>query len=79
MLKVLTTRHVEASRRAERLPGYILALANTELVYRRMLDQDCNCDVCGAQCSGQTTPVFQCRSQDVVFCQVCSQELIDDQ
>ena len=77
MLKLLTTRHVEASRRAKRLPGYILALANTELIYRRMLEQDGSCDVCGAHCFGQTTPVFQYKSQDVVFCQTCSQELIE--
>jgi hypothetical protein len=53
MPKHSTTRQVEASRRAERLPGYILALANNELTYWHMLEQD------------------------VVFCQTCSQALIE--
>ena len=78
MLKRLTSSHIEASRRAERLPGFIIALANTELTYRRMIDQDGDCAVCGAHCSARTTPVFQHKSQDVIFCQICSQTLTDD-
>ena len=77
MPKYLTTMNLEAARRAERLPGYILALANTELNYQRMLEQDVNCDVCGAHCSRQTTPVFQYQLQELFFCQTCSQALID--
>lgn len=77
MLKRLNSWHIEASRRAERLPGFIIALANTELTYQRMLDQDGDCAVCGANCSRQTTPVFQYKSQDVCFCQTCSQALIE--
>jgi len=78
MPKHSTTWHVEASRRAERLPGYILVLANNELTYRHMLKQDGECDACGAHCSGQTTPVFQYKSQEVFFCQTCSQALTVD-
>ena len=77
MPKHSTTRQVEASRRAERLPGYILALANNELTYWHMLEQDGECDACGAHCSARTSPVFQYKSQDVVFCQTCSQALIE--
>ena len=77
MLKRLTSWHIEASRRAERLPGYIIALANTELTYRGMLEQDGDCDVCGAHCSRKTTPVFQYKSQDMFFCVTCSQAIIE--
>ena len=73
MPKHSTTRESEASRRAERLPGYILALSNNELTYRNMLKQDGECDACGAR----TTPVFQHKSHHVVFCQTCSQALIE--
>ena len=77
MLKRLTSSHIEASRRAERLPGFIIALANTELTYGGMLEQDGYCDVCGAHCSKKTTPIFQYNSQDVCFCMTCSQAIID--
>ena len=70
-------RKAQTDRRADKLPFYILALANNELTSIDTLKQDGKCDVCFARCPRKTTLVYLHNSKEVIFCGICRQELLE--